>query len=103
MESSSQKTGQQKGFVTFKMSKMSGNKDQYLEKEKTPIKFSAIKIPDHVRQQMSQMSKGSIVTLSKAPSPSKGSKEYRSAADKLRAELAELKRKREMLSSQSNL
>lgn len=106
MEYSKQKKSvQKKGFVTFKMSESSRNdEDQYVEKDKTP-KFNTVKIPNHVRQKMSELKRGPEATskaTSKASTTSKGSKEYRSAAEKLRAELAELKRKKEMLSSPSN-
>ena len=97
MESSRQKSGQSnKGFVTFKISKTSNNEDQYIEKEKGP-KCISVKIPNHVRQQMSQLNKG-VGTQTKTVS-SKGSKEYRSEAEKLRAELVELKRQKEVLKS----
>lgn len=98
MESSGRKMGQtNKGFVTFKMSKSSNNEDQYIEKEKGP-KCDSVKIPHHVRQRMSQLNKG-VSTKTKTTASSKGSKEYRSEAEKLRAELAELKRQKEMLNS----
>ena len=98
MESSRKKSGQSsKGFVTFKISKTSNNEDQYIEKEKGP-KCTSVKIPNHVRQQMSQLNQG-VGTQTKTTVSSKGSKEYRSEAEKLRAELAELKRQKEVLKS----
>jgi superfamily II DNA helicase RecQ len=85
--------GQKNGFVTFKKSSKFSKFDDTSDEEKTDRKSTTVKIPEHMRAKLNKAAKAKPVNVPK----SKGSKEYRSAADKLRAELAEIERQQQML------
>jgi len=86
--------GQKNGFVTFKKSLTLKSTDD--DNEMLSSKNTSINVPNHLRKKM-RLSQN---TDSKAnESTNLGSKEYRSAADKLRAELAELQRQKEKFAS----
>jgi len=90
--------GQKNGFVTFKKSWKSNNEEYGNEDiNSKSLKSSAVKIPQHLRQKMNAINQGTQVrSMMNTPKPAKTSQEFRSEADKLRAELAELKRKSAM-------
>jgi hypothetical protein len=89
--------GQKNGFVTFKKSSKLKSYDENDDADITPPKSSTVKVPNHIREKMHRMAQATQAKTKNTSEKSKpkGSKEYRSAADKLRAELAEIKRLRE--------
>lgn len=98
--------GQKNGFVTFKKSTVFGNLNKENDnEEQSKTKFSTVKIPIHLRNQMDNMQKvsqGINEVNQNNDKNGKGSKEYRSDIEKLRAELAEIKRQKEALGAKTN-
>ena len=95
--------GQKNGFVTFKKSSWKSKSDDTVTKDNKVSKSTAVKIPNHLLQKMNTISQASARKSSAISNHNqvKGSKEFRSEADKIRAELAELKKQREMLTTKS--
>jgi DNA-directed RNA polymerase sigma subunit (sigma70/sigma32) len=85
--------GQKNGFVTFKRSKNLDINDKEHDDEGNK-KASTIKIPSHIRDKL-----GKLTTTRTDSKPEKRSHEYRSEAEKLRAEIEEMKRKAKTLRS----
>ncbi len=93
--------GQKNGFVTFKKS-LRSKIEEYGDENNKQRKSSSIKIPQHLRQKMNEMNQATRAKSAiNNPKPTKTSKELRSEADKLRAEIAALKQKSQMLVSKS--
>jgi len=97
--------GQKNGFIKFKRSKKFGNlkTDDTSEEKKNYPKIDTIKIPSHVREQI-----GNIKAVTNAgdtivtnQSNTGGSKDYRSDIEKIRTELAEIRRQKEEMLQRS--
>lgn len=92
--------GQKNGFVTFKKSKSfqttRGEDEEDVNDEKRK-KSSTVKIPTHIRDKMEKLRKDNPTKQVVSIPKEKGSKQYRSEAEKVRAELAAIKKQQEEL------
>ena len=99
--------GQKNGFIKFKRSKKFGNlkTDDTSEEKKNYPKIDTIKIPSHVREQIGKIKAVTNAgdTIVTNQSNTGGSRDYRSDIEKIRTELAEIRRQKEEMLQRGSL